>query len=533
MPSDLVPIAVAVGIVLIGGLALHLSRRGPVRRVGALNARLGDQELELGARGMDEALTQLEKLVDAKMTTTGDVDVASTRLERALDHLELGVVICDDQGRVVFRNSRALQLLGVEPDEVVAGKVQDLLLSAAEGRSQQRTLDIPGPPALTLTVSADPLDDKWRTVGGVLVIGDQSEQQRQEGVRRDFVSNISHELKTPVGALALLAETLSTEHDLVVVNRLARRVQVEAKRVERVVDDLIDLSRLQSEEDPVREPVALHLIVAQAAERVRNQAQDKEMTINFGEPPQRLWVLGDRRQLVSAVYNLLENAVKYSPTGSLIEVRGRPGRADESGGAAGQVEISVRDEGVGIPPRDHERIFERFYRVESTRSATAGGTGLGLSIVRNVVANHQGSVHVDSEEGLGSTFILRLPSAAPPADVRPALPGGSRPTRPEAPSPEARSPETRSNRPRRTEPAPSDREWTVADLEDSDLGDAHADPPEAALFDAEAALFDTEAGDEPADSKSRDSKSRGSRPAGSKSKARRSKAGGSDTRRAG
>ena len=225
----------------------------------------------------------------------------------------------------MFQNAQAIRLLGVEPDPKVTAQVDDLLLSATEGRGTQRSLDIPGPPAQSLTVSAAPLDDKWRTVGGVLVLGDQSEQQRQEGVRRDFVANISHELKTPVGALALLAETLSTEHDLVVVNRLARRVQVEAKRVERVVDDLIDLSRLQSEEDPVRERVAVHLIVAQAAERVRHLAQDKEMTINFGEPPQRLWVMGDRRQLVAAVYNLLENAVKFSPAGSLVEVRGRPG----------------------------------------------------------------------------------------------------------------------------------------------------------------------------------------------------------------
>lgn len=426
MPSDLVPIAVAIGIVALGAIVLHLSRRGPARRLSALNARLGDEELKLESRGMDEALTQLEKLVDAKMTTTGDTDVASTRLERALDHLELGVVICDDQGRIVFQNSRAVQLLGIEPDETVSRKVEDLLLSAAEGRTQKRTLDIPGPPLLALEVSAAPIDDKWRTVGGVLVLGDQSEQQRQEGVRRDFVSNISHELKTPVGALALLAETLSTEHDLVVVNRLARRVQVEAKRVERVVDDLIDLSRLQSEEDPVREAVAVHLIVAQAAERVRNQAQDKEMTINFGEPPQRLSVLGDRRQLVSAVYNLLENAVKYSPAGSLIEVRGRAGRNEESGEPDGLVEISVRDEGIGIPERDHERIFERFYRVESTRSVTAGGTGLGLSIVRHVMGNHAGSVEVDSEEGLGSTFTLRLPAATPTAAT---TPGESQPAK--------------------------------------------------------------------------------------------------------
>ncbi|MEA2687110.1 MAG: two-component system, OmpR family, sensor histidine kinase SenX3, partial [Actinomycetota bacterium] len=424
----------AVGIIVLGGLALHMSRRAPIRRLSALNSRLGDQELSLDARGMDEVLTQLEKLVDAKMTTTGDVDVASTRLERALDHLELGVVICDDQGRVVFQNSKANELLGVEPDEVTSRKVADILLSAAEGRSQQRVLDIAGPPAVSLTVSAGPLDDKWRTVGGVLVLGDQSEQQRQEGVRRDFVANISHELKTPVGALALLAETLSTEHDLVVVNRLARRVQVEAKRVERVVDDLIDLSRLQSEEDPVREPVAVHLIVAQAAERVRNQAQDKEMTINFGEPPQRLWVMGDRRQLVAAVYNLLENAVKFSPAGSLVEVRARPGKNADTGEPSGLVELSVRDEGIGIPERDHERIFERFYRVDSTRSVTAGGTGLGLSIVRHVVANHEGAVEVDSEAGLGSTFTLKIPAASGP-DAKPVPVTGERRTVPVPPPP--------------------------------------------------------------------------------------------------
>jgi len=428
MTSDLVPIAVAVGIIVLGGVALHLSRRGPVRRLSALNARLGDEELKLESRGMDEVLTQLEKLVDAKMTTTGDTGVASTRLERALDQLEVGVVIGDEQGQVVFQNAQAMRLLGVEPSPEVTAKLDDLLLSATEGRATQRMFEVPGPPALALTVSATPIDDKWRTVGGVVVLGDQSEQQRQEGVRRDFVSNISHELKTPVGALALLAETLSTEHDLVVVNRLARRVQVEAKRVERVVDDLIDLSRLQSEEDPVREAVAVHLIVAQAAERVRNQAQDKEMTINFGEPPQRLWVMGDRRQLVAAVFNLLENAVKYSPAGSLIEVRARPGRDAAGAETPDQVEIAVRDEGIGIPERDHERIFERFYRVESTRSATGGGTGLGLSIVRHVVANHEGSVEVDSEEGLGSTFTLKLPAAATPGvPATPVPPGGGSP----------------------------------------------------------------------------------------------------------
>jgi two-component system, OmpR family, sensor histidine kinase SenX3 len=408
--ADIIAIAVALGIVLAGALAVRLQRRGLVRRLGALNARLGEEELRLESRGMDAALTQLEDLVDEKMADTGDVAVDSTRLELALGKAAQGVVICNEDGAVVFRNTRALELFGAEPDPEVEGVIGAMLLTATEGKVQARSIEVPGQPEAQLDAVAYPLDDKWRTVGGVLVIDDHTERQRLEAVRRDFVANISHELKTPVGALVLLAETLSTEQDPVVVHRLSRRVQAEAGRVERVVDDLIDLSRIQSEEVPVRERVAVHLIVAQAAERVRVAAQDKEMTINFGEPPQRLWVLGDRRQLVSAVFNLLENAVKYSPVGSVVEVRGRVAR--ESGGA--KVEISVRDQGIGIPERDHERIFERFYRVESTRAVNVGGTGLGLSIVRHVVENHGGEVLVESQEGGGSTFTLVLPAAIAP-----------------------------------------------------------------------------------------------------------------------
>ncbi len=412
--TDIIAIAVAIGIVFAAFTVIRLQRRGLVRRLGALNARLGDEELRLEARSMDAALTQLEQLVDEKVADTGDVAVDSNRLEIALGRVTQGVLICNEDGTVVFRNTRAIELFGVEPAEETESLIGDLLLSATEGKLQERSIQLQGPPALQLDATAFPLDDKWRTVGGVLIVDDHSERTRLEAVRRDFVTNISHELKTPVGALALLAETLSIEEDIVVVHRLARRVQAEASRVERVVDDLIDLSRIQSEEIPVRERVAVHLIVAQAAERVRVAAQDKEMTINFGEPPQRLWVLGDRRQLVSAVFNLLENAVKYSPIGSVVEVRGRVSR--ESGGS--RVEISVRDQGIGIPERDHDRIFERFYRVESTRAVNVGGTGLGLAIVRHVVVNHGGEVLVESQEGGGSTFTLVLPAGVgPPASA--------------------------------------------------------------------------------------------------------------------
>jgi two-component system sensor histidine kinase SenX3 len=290
-----------------------------------------------------------------------------------------------------------------------------LLKSASEGRDGSETLDLYGPPRRTLTIRARPLETAWRGLGGVAVIEDVSEKRRLEAVRRDFVSNISHELKTPLGALGLLAETLAGEDDPEVVNRLAWRIQVESQRVARIMDDLLDLSRIESEETPTREPVPLHLVVAQAAERVRSAAEQRSIRIRVGEPPHNLTVLGDRRQLVSALYNLMENAVKYSDEGSTVEVGGRTD--------GHWVELRVRDRGIGIPTQDLERIFERFYRVDRARGRDTGGTGLGLAIVRHVANNHGGEVFVSSSEGEGSTFTLRLPTSPGLAISQPAKAG--------------------------------------------------------------------------------------------------------------
>lgn len=220
-------------------------------------------------------------------------------------------------------------------------------------------------------------------------------------MRRDFVANVSHELKTPMGAVGLLAETLLSENEPQVTQRLAHRIYSEAFRISRVIDDLLDLSRIENEESPPREPVLINLVMAEAAERVREAASQLQIKVSLEEPDPPLVVLGDRRQLTSAVYNLLENAVKFSPEGSDVSCIGRADGDD--------VVVAVEDHGVGIP-RDLERIFERFYRVDAARSRSTGGTGLGLAIVRHVAANHRGSVQVESREGEGSTFTLRLPS---------------------------------------------------------------------------------------------------------------------------
>ncbi len=389
-------------VLLVVATRVLMSRRSYGRRLSALSARIGDPELGVEGRGMEASLGHLERLVDDTVIRSGEERIEVSRMERALGALPHGVVLCDEQGTIVYRNGMAIDLLGGDdPDPDVEERIGALLAAAIDGRGGESTLEV-GHPRRAITVLASSLDDDARNLGAVLILDDVSDRERLDAVRRDFVANITHELKTPVGALGLLADTLATEDDPVVRHRLARRLQAEAGRVGRVMDDLLDLSRIESDENPVREPVMVHLIVAQAAERVRTAAQDKGITINFGEPPQRLSVVGDRRQLVSAVYNVVENAVKFSPEGSTVEIRARLD--------GDRVELSIRDRGVGIPPGDLERIFERFYRSDRGRALTIPGTGLGLAIVRHVVGNHDGDIRVDSKEGEGSTFTLRLPA---------------------------------------------------------------------------------------------------------------------------
>ena len=238
----------------------------------------------------------------------------------------------------------------------------------------------------------------------------QSEARRIENMRRDFVANVSHELKTPIGALGLLAETMAGEEDAEMLRRLAGRVLHESERLERTVEDLLDLSILEAQESPERELIAVDMLMADAAERMASTAEAAGIPIEMTEPSGDILVACDRRQVTSALFNLLDNAVKYSEEG---------GKVDFTAQVEGfTVAISVRDHGIGIPTRDLERIFEHFYRVDRTRSRATGGTGLGLAIVRHVAQAHQGEVSVESEEGNGSTFTLKLPLAAASRTVR-------------------------------------------------------------------------------------------------------------------
>jgi two-component system, OmpR family, sensor histidine kinase SenX3 len=396
-------VGIGAGVVLLLVLVLWWrNRRALLRRLTTAAIRLEDAPPAADPRGVDGHLSRLERAIDRTLLRSNALDLASSRLQRAVEAIPQGVVMCDDGGEVVHRNRVAARLLdGGHSAALVAAAVDELVRAAVAGGADRRTLDLFGPPRRSLVLAGYPLDDDRRTVGALVVIDDVTERRRLEAMRRDFVANISHELKTPIGALSLLAETLLDEEEPAVARRLAERLLREADRVGRTVDDLLELSRLEAEEAQQREVVPVHLVVADAVERARAAAEHRQVPVEVHEPDHRLTLVGDRRQLVSAVHNLVDNATKYSEPGSPVEVA-----ADLVGS---NVEITVRDRGVGIPARDLERVFERFYRVDRARSRDTGGTGLGLAIVRHVAANHGGECRVASREGEGSAFTLVVP----------------------------------------------------------------------------------------------------------------------------
>ena len=347
------------------------------------------------------ALAQADAVAAAERVRTDQEQAAAddhrSRLARALDAIPQGVLIADPAGTVVFRNRVAETFADARhSDALVEAAVGELLAEALVGLAADRTIDLFGPPRRTLVITTVPFDD-----GALVVIDDISERRRLEATRRDFVANISHELKTPVGAMGLLAETLTMEDDPAVARRLAERIVDEAFRMDRTIEDLLVLTRIESEEAAEREPVAANVAIAEAVERIRPGAEQAGIVIEVAEADPGLVVFSDRRQIVSALYNLLDNAVKYSDPGAVVEVRAV---ADGD-----QLRIAVQDHGFGIPKGDLERVFERFYRVDQARSRSTGGTGLGLAIVRHVATNHAGEVTVESRLGEGSTFTLVLP----------------------------------------------------------------------------------------------------------------------------
>ena len=336
----------------------------------------------------------------------------SQMLQRIVTLSPVGTVVVDKYRDVVFMNEKAREL----------GLVRDRLLDDRAWAAAQRTLanghDVdfdlapvrrqnPGRSGLSVGGHVRLLSDDDRRFA-VVFVDDQSEHARMEATRRDFVANVSHELKTPVGAMGVLAEALqASTDDPATVSRFAEMMITESKRLANMVGELIELSRLQGAEPlPHLESVDVDSVVGEALSRYKVAADNADIAITT-DSPTGFRVLGDQPLLVTAIANLVSNAIAYSPKGSPVSISRRR-RGDN-------VEIAVTDRGFGIARDDQERVFERFFRVDTARSRATGGTGLGLAIVKHVAANHNGSIRVWSQPGTGSTFTLSIP-AHPEAD---------------------------------------------------------------------------------------------------------------------
>jgi two-component system sensor histidine kinase SenX3 len=329
-------------------------------------------------------------------------------LIRVLAVLRSAAVVLDVDDRVVRASPPAYALGVVRDGRIAHAAIWDLIADVRRtGTIRDEELELSRGPLSHGTLM---LQVRVAHVGPehVLVLAeDRTQARRLEAIRRDFVVNISHELKTPVGALALLAETVQdAADDPEAVRRFAGRMRKESARLSALVHEIIELSRLQVA-GALQEisMVDIDAVIAESVDRARTVATTKNMLFDVGGKSGAT-VFGDRALLVTAVRNLLDNAVAYSPDGTHVGVGVRV--------VAGLVEIAVVDQGIGIAPDEQERVFERFYRVDPARSRDTGGTGLGLSIVKHVAADHGGDVTVWSRPGRGSTFTLRLPEAVAP-----------------------------------------------------------------------------------------------------------------------
>ncbi|MFZ9211785.1 MAG: sensor histidine kinase [Candidatus Nanopelagicaceae bacterium] len=334
------------------------------------------------------------------------VEVLPQVLLKTLQSLESESLIIVPGEKILFQSPGITNFAIVKEERITSEDLMALIRVARRTNETHRSrIEIARGPIgagkREFEVSVSPLNDE----GMVLVlISDQSEARRIDAVRRDFVANVSHELKTPIGALGLLSEAIlgaKDQPDAVV--KFASRMQIEAKRLTDLVQEIIDLSRLQSS-DPLQKAFDVEAsdVVREAVAQSAFSAESRKITVEIGEIEDAT-VIGDRDQLIMAVLNLVENAINYSPENTKVSV---VVKVKEE-----LLEISVTDQGIGIAEGELARVFERFYRVDPARSRMTGGTGLGLSIVKHVALNHGGDIKVWSKEGVGSTFTLQLPIA--------------------------------------------------------------------------------------------------------------------------
>ena len=425
MPTSTL-IAIGVGLVVLGVVVGFFAARAAGRRVAALRRavrRLAGTTLPSWRWTERDDLPGLTNELGAITTRLRErleeLTEGRDRAGQILDALDDGVLLLDGAGRLLIANPAARSWFGL-PDDLRPGlplkrvlgvpQVSALAEQAAEARAPvvgNLTLVFPEP--RTLALRAFPLADRGPTGRIVVTMSDITQRRRLEVLRRDFVANASHELKTPVAAVRALAETLLTAlpDDPEAGRRFAERIGREAERLDLLTRDLLDLSRVERGALDV-EPVDLVGLVKEVVGGYADRAEERRIKLSTEVEP-GVALRGDRAQLGLLLSNLIDNALRYTPAKGAVCVR--------LNAAESRAVLQVHDTGQGIPAGELSRVFERFYRVDKARARQTGGTGLGLAIVRHVAEAHGGTVRVESELGRGSTFTVALPVAGPPPPV--------------------------------------------------------------------------------------------------------------------
>ncbi|MDQ3781662.1 MAG: HAMP domain-containing histidine kinase [Actinomycetota bacterium] len=393
---DWIAVALIAAAVTAGAVAVRQRRRAwdAEHRIAAVHAALPPDERQ---KPVDLAVADV-------VSTTADAFERLGVLERAIDIAPIGLLVLDEALQLTFASKLGREMVeGGATERATMTRVRAVAARAvASGAPSDERVELFGRRRRILRLALTPL------AGGAVIVHlvDITEQERLEAMRRDFVANVSHELKTPLGALSVLAEALRDTDDDATRRRLAGRILGEAARMSDLVVGLLDLSLVESEE-PETKPIDLGEVLLEAVGRVGALADASGIPVRAELPELPLVIAADRRQLATAVANLLDNAV-----GHTVADAGKTEVVVRAFGDGDLAVIEVQDHGVGIPIDQQDRIFERFYRLDRGRGRQHGGTGLGLAIVRHVALSHGGSVEVDSMPGVGSTFRIRIPVGA-------------------------------------------------------------------------------------------------------------------------
>ena len=400
-------LAVSCAAIYVGAKQLNKQKK-TIHSIDDLTKGLSQKIVQ--SETVEVALRGLAKAIDEIEEQRIKADAFRQQLVTALDSLNYGIAIYGQDDQLIHTNPYASSFLsGVHSGALIADAIDELFQTRDGQEVIDQELDVfdnSHPSSVTHSrkktfyIILRELSIEGNQIGSVVTIEDISEQERLESVRRDFISNISHELKTPIGAIALLTETLLGEPDTDLVQKFAPNILQETERLSETIDDLLSLSRIEHGSTDSFNQIDILKCAEQAIDRVNIFAKQNEVTVLTSFPPAPVHLFGDELQLTSAFYNILENSVKYKRINQ-GNVHLTVQQLDDF------IEVEISDNGIGIPTKDLDRIFERFYCVD--RSHSGSGVGLGLAIVRHVIVNHEGVIRIESTEGVGTTFFIQFP----------------------------------------------------------------------------------------------------------------------------